>query len=175
MKNLIQALFGKKRDDGAGDTETVRKIVSELEAMEPRRARFVAAFAYILGRVAFADLQISQEESERMENLVSQEGKLPPEQALLVVEIAKAQNRIAGGTENFQVTREFNALANREERLDLLHCLYAVATADGTISAEEEAQIRQISDELGFSHSEHISIRSEYNEHRSVIQRQRGK
>ena len=41
--------------DGAGDTDTVRKIVGQLEAMPRESARFVAAFAYILGRVAHAD------------------------------------------------------------------------------------------------------------------------
>jgi uncharacterized tellurite resistance protein B-like protein len=153
----------------------VRKIVRELEAMEPERARFVAAYAYILGRVAFADLDISAKESRRMEELVAEVGKLPEEQSLLVVEIAKAQNRLAGGTENFQVTREFKELANRQQSLDLLHCLFAVAAADGSISAEEEAQIRLISDELGFSHREHIEVRRQYNELRSVVQRQKGK
>ena len=42
-----------------GDTETVRKIVTALESMDPDRARFVAAFAFILCRVARADLHIS--------------------------------------------------------------------------------------------------------------------
>ena len=52
--------------DRAGATATVRKIVRALEEMEPARARYVAAFAYLLGRVAHADLDISAEENERL-------------------------------------------------------------------------------------------------------------
>jgi len=40
-----------------------------LDHLEPRRARFLAAFAYLLGRVARADLQMSTEETRAMEAL----------------------------------------------------------------------------------------------------------
>ena len=42
-----------------GDTETVVRIVRELDKLEPQRARFLAAFAYVLSRVAGADDRIS--------------------------------------------------------------------------------------------------------------------
>ena len=32
-----------------GETESVRRIAARLEALPPARARFVAAFAYLLG------------------------------------------------------------------------------------------------------------------------------
>ena len=162
---------GRRLDGEAGATATVRKIVRALEEMEPARARYVAAFAYLLGRVAHADLDISAEETERMEQLVLRFGDLPEEQAVLVVEIAKSQNRLFGATENFQVAREFRELATRAERRELLDCLFAVSAADETISGEEEAQIRQIAEELGFSHRDYVEVRSGYNEKRSVIQR----
>ena len=41
-----------------GDTDTVRRIVGELERMNPDRARFLAAFAYVLSRVASADYDV---------------------------------------------------------------------------------------------------------------------
>ena len=44
------------------ETETVRKIIAELDRIEPEKARYIASFAYILGRVAHADLGISEEE-----------------------------------------------------------------------------------------------------------------
>ena len=74
-------------------TATVRKIVAELETMEPAKARYVAAFAYILGRVAHADLDISEVETRKMEEVIRRLGHLPEEQAILVVQIAKSQNR----------------------------------------------------------------------------------
>src|SRR6185503_14010051 len=78
--------FGEAGVGGAGaastpETESVREIVRALDRLEPDRARFLAAFAYILGRVARADLVISEAESGEMERLLVQQGGLAPEQA----------------------------------------------------------------------------------------------
>jgi len=121
-------------DAGTAETATVRKIARELEELEPERARFLAAFAYLLSRVAHADLEISDEETRSMEEIVRGYGDLPDAQAVLVVEIAKSQSRLFGHTENFQVAREFKKLADREQCLELLHCLFAVSAADDVIS-----------------------------------------
>src|SRR5687767_5473729 len=44
------------------ETDSVRKIVESLDHMDPAKAGFVAAFAYMLGRVAYADQEISDQE-----------------------------------------------------------------------------------------------------------------
>jgi len=147
----------------------VRKIVGELEAMPPERARFVAAFAYILGRVAHADHRFSADETAAMERIVRGFGDRPEEQAVLVVQIAKSQNRLFGGTENFLVTREFREISSPEERRHLLDCMFAVSAADESISSVEESQIRQIASELGFNHREFVQARLAWSERREVM------
>jgi len=154
-----------------GDTDTVRRIVGELDKLDPQRARYLAAFAYVLSRVAGADLHISDAETAKMVDLVQRVGHLPEAQAILVVEIAKSQSRLFGGTENFLVTREFRQIASDVERHELLDCLFAVSAADEAISAEEDAQIWQIARELGFSHAEYIEVRLAYSEKRTVFRR----
>ena len=62
------------------ETHTVRKVVEALDQLPPDRARFIAAFGYILGRVAHADSHISPEETAAMERIISR--YLPPEQAV---------------------------------------------------------------------------------------------
>jgi uncharacterized tellurite resistance protein B-like protein len=153
----------------AGDTETVRRIVAELDRLEPARARHLAAFAYVLSRVAGADRHVSQAETDTMVEILRRVGQLPEEQALLVTEIAKNQNRLFGGTENFLVTREFRDVANEGERRDLLDCLFAVSAADAAVSGEEESQIWQIASELGFSHREYVDARLAYSDLRTVL------
>ena len=91
----------------AGDTETMRRIAAELEALPEDRARYLAAFAYILGRVAYADSHVSAEETQKMEEIVRVLGHVPEAQAVLVVEIAKCQVKLSGGTDNFLVSRRF--------------------------------------------------------------------
>ena len=152
-----------------GDTETVQRIVRELEALEPERARYLATFAYVLGRAANADSEISEEETQKMEEIVEKLGHVPRAQTILVVQIAKSQNRLFGSTENFLVTREFKEIATDTQRHELLDCVFAVLAADASITSVEESQARQIASELGFNHGEYVEARAAYSEHREVL------
>ncbi|MBZ5543869.1 MAG: TerB family tellurite resistance protein [Acidobacteriia bacterium] len=169
---LTKSQDWQKRPRGewaAAETETVRKIVEALGQMEPERARYIAAFAYLLSRVARADLKISPEEELEMERIVSERGGLSKEQAALVVQIARNQNRLFGATENFLVGREFDRIATRAQKIALLHCLYAVSSADKSISATEDHEIREIARELKLDHSDYIDVRLAFREYLSVL------
>jgi len=155
----------------SAETETVRKIVAALDRLEPDRARHIAIFAYILSRVARADLVISEAETRAMESIVEEAGGLTPEQAFLVVQMAKTQAILFGGTENYIVTREFNRLATREEKLALLRCLFAVSASDDSISVMEDNEIRRIADELRLTHDDFIEVRSEFRDRLSVLRK----
>ena len=168
LLQLIKSNFSKRAEISA-ETETVRKITRALEQLDETRAKFIAAFAYLLCRVARADLNISAEETEKMERIVIEHSGLPEEQAIIVVQIAKTQNRLFGGTENYLVAREFKDLSNHQEKLSLLDCLFAVAASHEDISTIEDNEISQIADELRIEHREFISIRSRYRDHLAVL------
>ena len=99
---------------------------------------------------------------------------LPEEQAILVVQIAKSQNLLFGSTENYLVTREFGRLADRAERRALLDCLFAVSAADESVSTAEDAEIRQITEELKLDHDDFIAARSAYRDLLSVLKKKLG-
>lgn len=166
-------LFGSSKFPPGGgpgaETDTVRKIVEALDRLEPELARRLAAFAYVLSRVARADLKVTPEETRAMERIVAEHGGLTEDQAIIVVQIAKHQNLLFGGTEDFLVTREFNKNSTREQKLALLDCLFSVAAAEDLISTTEDNEIRQIAKELGLSHQEFISVRSRYRDHLSFL------
>ena len=151
------------------DTDSVRRIVDSLDQMDPERARYLASFAYILSRVARADLKVSADETRAMERIVCEHSGLDQQQAILVVQIAKNQNLLFGGTEDFLVTREFNKLASREQKLSLLHCLYSVAASEQHVSVVEDNEIRRIASELGLEHHEVIAVRSRFRDDLSVF------
>jgi uncharacterized tellurite resistance protein B-like protein len=119
--------------------------------------------------VAHADLDISDDETGRMEAIVREMGGIPEAQAALVVEIAKSQNRLFGATEGFLVTRQLRASATPEECRHLLDCLCAVAAADGAIRSAEERQIRQITSELGLDHADYVAALGAWAKHRAVL------
>jgi uncharacterized tellurite resistance protein B-like protein len=162
-------LGGATQGASSPETETVRKIVKELDQLEPDRARYLAAYAYLLSRVAHADHHFSIEETDRMERLVMARGGVPEEQAVLIVQIAKTQNRLFSGTENFLVSREFGNITSLEQKLSLLRCLYEVCAADHSISVVEDNEIRKISIELQISHEDFIAVRLQYRDHLAVL------
>jgi uncharacterized tellurite resistance protein B-like protein len=169
IASFLEKLRGHAETPSDSETATVRKIVAALDALDPQRAKFIASFAYILSRVARADMNISESETSKMEQLVATLGKLPEQQAILAVQIAKTQATLFGGTENFLVTNEFNKIASYEEKLSLLNCLFAVAAADESISGVEEREIRLIVDELQLRHSDFINARLAYRDYLSVL------
>jgi uncharacterized tellurite resistance protein B-like protein len=165
-------LFGQNDVSAAqdsSDTETVRRISRELDLLDPNEARYLAAFAFVLARVANSDMQISEDENRRMEEIVRDVGGLTGAQAVLVVQIAKSQQLLKGGTENYLVTREFNKISDRDQKERLLHCLFEVSAADDSISLVEENEVRRIAAELKFDHREFSAIRSQYNARRSIL------
>ena len=154
----------------AGDTATVRRIVSRLEQMPAEQARLVASAAYTLARAAHADLDISAEETDVIERELQAHGVIDEATAVLVTEMAKLQARTVGGTEDYVVTREFAALANEQQRIDVLRACFAVGAASGSISAEESAELNQIGKELGLDPAVVNTVRAEFHERLSAVQ-----
>lgn len=164
----LKARPDEERSASAG-AGSVRAIVDRLEHLEPDHARHIASFAYILGRVAHADLDISREETIAMERVVRKLGGLNEEESILVVQMAKAQHRLFGSTDSFTVTRDFTLSTTREQRLALLECLFAVSAADAHVSSVEENEIRRVAKELDLTHADYIEARMQYREHIGVL------
>ncbi len=159
------------RENRTGETETVRRISAQLDRLDAQSAKYLAAFAYVLARVAHADLEIDEAETTEMERCVRALAHLSEAEAALVVQIAQSQARLLGGTENYVVTREFRQISSKEQRSELLQCLYAVAAADGTISTVESAELSAIAEELGFTRPEANALRGTYRDKLAEFQR----
>jgi uncharacterized tellurite resistance protein B-like protein len=157
------------REKSTSETDAIRKIIQSLDLLDPQQARFIAAFAYLLSRVARADLNISSGETKVMERIVMEHSALSEEQAMLAVQVAKTQSILFGSTENFIVAREFSDMADRDEKIRLLDCIYAVAAADGSISTLEHNEASQIANELRIEHHDLIAIRSKYRNKLAVL------
>ena len=157
----------------ATEADTMSRIAAKLDTLHEKKANYVAAFAYILGRVAHADSVFSEAETSKMQEIVQDLGHLPEAQAVLVVEIAKNQVQLFGGTENFLITRRFKDMTSQEQRTELLDCIFAVSAADKSISVLEEGQAGQIAKELGLSHDDFVKARLTYREHLETVKQLR--
>ena len=143
----------------------LREALDALDHLEPDRARYLAAFAYLLGRVAHADQHVSPAETASMEAHLMEEGQLTREQAMLVVQLAKTSNLLFGGTANFLVARDFADAASYEEKLALMRCLFALSATDDTISLSEEGEIHKLARELKIQHEDLVELRVAYRRH----------
>ena len=143
----------------------LRETLDALDHLEPDRARYLSAFAYLLGRVAHADQHVSPEETRAIEALVAEHGRLPHDQAMLVAQLAKTSNLLFGGTANFLVAREFAALSSYEQKLALMRCLFEVSATDEAISTVEEGEIHRIANELRIDPPDLVALRVAHRRH----------
>ena len=76
MSSLLRFLGIRANDSSAGgaETDTVRRIAARLDKLDPQIAKYLAAFAYVLARVAHADLEIDESETEKMQEVVREIG-----------------------------------------------------------------------------------------------------
>ena len=70
-----------------GETQSVHMIAAALSGMPPARARYIAAFAYLVGRAANANLEVSDAERKEMVHIAAEAG-LDAETGKLVMDLS---------------------------------------------------------------------------------------
>jgi uncharacterized tellurite resistance protein B-like protein len=161
MLKSIQGWLGVAEPAADHDAAPLRELVNALDRLEPSRAQYLARFAYLLGRVARADEHVDDAETKAMERLLAEHGNLP-DQAMLVVSLAKATHAMLGVSADFAITQEFTDTTAYEERLALARCLFAVAASDARISTAEEAEVHRITNQLRIERPDLTAIRLQY-------------
>jgi uncharacterized tellurite resistance protein B-like protein len=76
--------------------------------------------------------------------------------------MAKLQEKTAGATNDYLVTREFRELATAEQRLTVLRACYHVCAADDSISGTESATLDEIANELDVPRADVTAIRASF-------------
>jgi tellurite resistance protein len=84
--------------------------------------------------------------------------------------MAKLQAKTVGGTEDFVVTREFKAISTESQRVTILRACFAISAVNGSISAEENAVLKEIAEELDIDDGTLNAIRGDYHEQLSSVQ-----
>jgi uncharacterized tellurite resistance protein B-like protein len=149
-------------DDGKPDVQALDALEQALSQVPPEEARRVAAFAYLLSRVAHADDEVSEAERGAMIHLLVDRAHLAPDQAAIVIGIATSKIVHVRGTQDYLVSREVAAKATVEEKRALIDGLYAVCAADGNISTIEDNDVRRVASEIDLEHHDVVEIRARY-------------
>ena len=165
--------LGLATEEAADSGNRLEEIESVLAGLGAERARQLACLAYILTRPARADHQVTDGEAAQMQQIVMRHTGVSEPQAAAIVRVAREAARQSGGTEDFLITREFGRTATREEKLDLLECLFEISAADASILTVEDNEVRRVASELKLEHADYISVRRKFLEHLEVIRRTR--
>jgi uncharacterized tellurite resistance protein B-like protein len=159
--STLKSWLGLDRRD-APAAAPLRDVLEALDQLPPERARHLARFAYLLGRVAHADRHVTAEETRAMEALVMEEGRLDDSVAALVVSLAKSSNLLFGGTADYLVAQEFAEAASYDDKVALARCLFAVAATDASISMAEETEIHRITNQLRIEPQDLTALRLQH-------------
>ncbi len=156
-------------DPAAREPESLRELGARLSALAPKDARFVAAFAYLLARVAGADLRTENGERETIATRLGSLAGLEGERARILADAAIAAAASHSASDDHLVARSFREMATDDERRLLVRCLYAVAAADSNITTPEDNEIFEIATEIGMGRSDVVALRAEFKEHLAVL------
>jgi tellurite resistance protein len=170
MSFLQRFLGTNERASIRSEPQSMQPLIAELQSLEPDRACYLAAFAYVMSRVAAADRVIEDRELEYMRSALMDEGDLPRAQAELVVSLAVAEAQEKGGSQDYVITRRLVELTPRKERHRVLDCAIAVAAADQCIDGYEEKELRSIARQLGFTDAQFLKSLNRFRDLRSVLQ-----
>lgn len=139
---------------GGGSSTAVSEISRALDAVgekNPKVAKYLASFSFLLSRVAHADGEISEEELELMRVIVRTRSGLSEMYATLAVDLARDQKLALGAADDKAVADVFKTVSTDLEKTELVDCLFAVASADQVIYPSEMKSISTIARQVGLS------------------------
>lgn len=146
------------------ENKVLKEIAEELSSLSRQEALKLAAYAYVLSRVAYVDLEINEAERAKISKLLQKEGGFSPDRAETVCKIATQKAKIFGATHDYLITREFSKTATAEEKRELLKAVFSVAAADGTITMAESQELRKITSELKLEREVYTQLRVAFRE-----------
>ena len=169
LKTKICDFLENNSNASSASVQSLQAIAKEMADLPQEQSQHLAAYAFLLHRVAYADQNVSASESDGIQKILQNLGGLTAEHAKIVATVAKEQHNVFSGIDDYRVSKEFSQMASVQQRYELMRSLFAVAASDGSISNEESDVVRMISNELNLSHKEFIALRSEYKEHLAAL------
>ena len=157
--------IGGKSDGRSSEPASLAEISAQLESLPAEEARFVAAFSYLLARIAGADLRTDSLERDAMAKRLETVAEIDADRAALLADAAIRSAETHSASDDHLVARAFRDLSEHAERIRLLRCLYAVAAADEIISTVEDNEIFEVASAIGVGRDDVVALRSEFKEH----------
>ncbi len=142
--------LGLKKGDGYPNLDA---LMSDLRKALPHDEsvllRYIATVVVLLGKVAWADGEVTPKEEERLRALLTHIEGLAPPGVDAVCEALHGKIPSFSGDEMDLVYTELRALCDGNERRQVMRLLLSIAAVDGRPTDSERAELARISAELG--------------------------
>ncbi len=156
--------LGDQAGGRRSEPTSIAALSTQLDELPAEDSRFIAAFAYLLARIAGADLRIEDGERTTMVERLGRFAEVDDQRAELLADAAIQLAELNSASDNHLVARAFRDMSDEKSRLSLLRCLYAVAAADDLITTVEDNEIFEIATEIGVSRTDVVALRAEHRE-----------
>ena len=155
-------LLGVNKEERGGNPdlgllfEHIERILAGAPTDE---IKLVTGYAGLLGKVAYADTEVTPEEADRVRRVLGAELGLGLGRVERIAELLEQERARLFTIEDYIYSRLVNEVADRMQKLALLRAMFAIAAADGTVRDREEQVIRVASKGLLLSHRDFIDAR----------------
>lgn len=160
-------MFFDKRPKTApqGAPETLESAVQqELGAADTETVAIVTAIAGLLGSIAYADREITDEERNLLVTSLSGIQGLDERGAQAILRTLTRHIVAVSTLERPRFIRTLVELGDRDLRYQVLGLLVDLAAADGTIGFEEVNMLRSITTALGLTQHEYNELQGRHRE-----------
>lgn len=121
--------------------------------------RYIAVVVALLGRIACVDGRFSEQEEAKLRDLLTHVERLSPPGVDAVCSALRGKLPLMSDHEISLCYSELKALCDGQERRQVLRLLVQLAAVDGTLTPEEDAELRAIAAEMGVPAAEIEGLR----------------
>ncbi len=162
IRNLFKrTLFtGAREKDLDLEKYFKRKVFKKIELKAARQGRkitlpedemyYLCLLGTLLASVAQVDGHFDESEKKALQQVLQEKFSFDKKEMKILFEVVEEQAK--HGFDFHEVITQTNQIVTYNERLKLIDCFFAIATADGEISHAESEQIRKITKAMHISH-----------------------
>lgn len=146
-----------------------KKISQHFPELTKEKQTLYACYGGLLTRVAYADLHISTQEQERINQVLHQFTKLNSQEITLITEMAIKDMKELSGIDDHYFTMGLSQLLNAYERSEFLIALFAIAACDNSLDAKELEALKNITTGLNLGHQHFIAAKAKFINDLSIL------
>ncbi len=142
-------LFKFKNDECKQQYSSLHhKIEKYFPNSNEREVIIATCVAGLCARVAYVDLDITDDEIRKLKEILRDWTRISPESIESIGNLAVDEMKELSGLENHLYATPLNDVLDKREKVEVLVALFALSAADGTVSNNESEEIRLVSKSL---------------------------